>query len=73
VVHSKASRSEQAVIREFFEVLSIVIFFVAKNNRLRDRNRKRQQKLEESQKLEEKNRQKKNHKGKPKNRQGKAS
>jgi regulator of replication initiation timing len=54
MVHSKANRSEQAVIRELSKVLSIVIVFVAKNNRLRGWNRKRRQKLEESQKMEEK-------------------
>jgi hypothetical protein len=54
VVHSKAHRSEQAVTRELPKVLSIVIVFVAKNNRLRGMNIKRRQKLEESQKLEEK-------------------
>jgi hypothetical protein len=54
--------------------LSIVIVFVAKNNRLRGWNKKRRQKLEESQKLEEKiDKKKKNHEGKPKNRQEKAS
>jgi regulator of replication initiation timing len=74
VVHSKVSRSEQAVTRKLSEVFSIVIVFVAKNNRLRGQNRKRRQKLEESQKLEKKNRQKKkNQQRKPKNRQGKAS
>jgi hypothetical protein len=54
VGHSKANRSEQAVTRELSKVLSIVIVFIAKNNRLRDRNRKRLQKVEESQKMEEK-------------------
>jgi hypothetical protein len=54
VVYSKTNRSKQAVTSESFEVLSITIVFVAKNNRLRGRNRKRRQKLEESQKLEEK-------------------
>jgi hypothetical protein len=72
VVHSKANQSEQAVTRELSKVLSIVIVFVAKNNRLRGRSRKRRQKVEESQKLEEKI-DKKNHKGKPKNWQEKAS
>jgi hypothetical protein len=43
-----------------------------KKNRLRGRNRKRRQKLEESQKLKEKIDKKKNHEGKPKNRQGNA-
>jgi hypothetical protein len=46
VVHRKANRSEQAVTRELSKVLSIVIVFVAKNNRLRGRNKKRRQKLE---------------------------
>jgi hypothetical protein len=64
VVHSKANRSEQAVTREFSKALSIVIVFVAKNNRLRCRNRKRRQKVEESQKLEEKIDKKKNQQGK---------
>jgi phage regulator Rha-like protein len=54
VVHGKANRNEQAVARELSKVLSIVIVFVAKNNRLRGRKRKRRQKLEESQKMEEK-------------------
>jgi hypothetical protein len=54
VVHSKANRNEQAVARKLSKVVSIVIVFVAKNNRLRGRNRKRRQKVEESQKLEEK-------------------
>jgi predicted site-specific integrase-resolvase len=52
VVYSKANRSEQAVTRELSKVLSIVIVFIAKNNRLRCRNRKRRQKIEESQKIE---------------------
>jgi hypothetical protein len=43
-----------AVTRELSKVLSIIIVFVGKNNRLRSRNIKRRQKLEESQKLEEK-------------------
>jgi regulator of replication initiation timing len=54
VVHSKANRSEQAVTRELSKVLSIVIVFVAKNNRLRGRNRKKRQKVEESQKMKKK-------------------
>jgi hypothetical protein len=54
VVHSKANRSEQAVTHELSKVLSIVIVFIAKNNRLRCRKRKRRQKVEESQKMEEK-------------------
>jgi hypothetical protein len=55
VAHSKANRSEQAVICQLSEVLFIVIGFIAKNNRLRCRNRKRRQKIEESQKkMEEK-------------------
>jgi regulator of replication initiation timing len=72
VVHSKANQSKQAVARELSEVLSIVIVFVAKNNRFRCRNRKRQKKLEESQKMEEKIQKKKNQQRKSKNRQGKA-
>jgi hypothetical protein len=71
VVRSKANRSEHAVTREISKVLSIVIVFVAKNNRLHGRNRKRRQKFEESQKLEEKIDKKKNHEGKPKNQQRK--
>jgi hypothetical protein len=54
VVHSKANRSEQTATREPSKALSIVIVFVANNNRLRCRNRKRPQKVEESQKMEEK-------------------
>jgi regulator of replication initiation timing len=77
VVHSKANRSEQAVTRELFEVLFIVIVFVAKNKRLRGRNRKIRQKLKESQKekIDKKNQQgkPKNQQRQPKNQQGKAS
>jgi hypothetical protein len=69
VVHNKANRSEQVVTRELSKVLSIVIVFVAKNNRFRGRNRKRRQKLEESQK----NGEKKNQQRKAKNRQEKVS
>jgi hypothetical protein len=54
VVHSKANRNEQAVARELSKALSIVIVFVAKNNRFRCRSRKRRQKVEESQKMEKK-------------------
>jgi hypothetical protein len=68
VIHSKANRSEQAVTRELSEVLSIVIVFGNKNNRLRGRNRKRRQKVEGSQKMEEKIDKKKNQQRKPKNR-----
>jgi hypothetical protein len=73
VVHSKANRSEQAVTRKLSKVLSIVIVFIAKNNRSAVGTEKEDKKSKKAKKNGRKNRQKKNQQRKPKKRQRKAS